>query len=79
MDNEGLALGSLPPGHRIYAVAMSMAAPGGWRRRMRGSRPMPPRGRWRRLNRIGIGTGACFGGDLTCLVPEGTRLGFLTA
>jgi serine/threonine protein phosphatase 1 len=32
-----------------------------------------------RPHRIGIDTGACFGGDLTCLVLEGGRLGFLTA
>ena len=32
-----------------------------------------------RPHRIGIDTGACFGGDLTCLVLEGARLGFLTA
>ena len=32
-----------------------------------------------RPHRIGIDTGACFGGTLTCLVLEGTRLGFLTA
>ncbi len=32
-----------------------------------------------RLNRIGIDTGACFGGALTCLVLEGARLGFLAA
>ena len=32
-----------------------------------------------RLNRIGIDTGACFGGALTCLVLEGARMGFLVA
>jgi serine/threonine protein phosphatase 1 len=32
-----------------------------------------------RPHRIGIDTGACFGGDLTCLVLEGQRLGFLVA
>ncbi|MDO9708737.1 metallophosphoesterase family protein [Paracraurococcus lichenis] len=32
-----------------------------------------------RSHRIGIDTGACFGGDLTCLVLEGQRLRFLTA
>ncbi|TCZ64100.1 metallophosphoesterase family protein [Roseicella aquatilis] len=32
-----------------------------------------------RPHRIGIDTGACFGGDLTCLVLEGQRLRFLTA
>ncbi len=32
-----------------------------------------------RPHRIGIDTGACFGGDLTCLVLEADRLGFLTA
>jgi serine/threonine protein phosphatase 1 len=32
-----------------------------------------------RANRIGIDTGAVFGGLLTCLVLEGTSLGFLTA
>ncbi len=32
-----------------------------------------------RENRIGIDTGACFGGDLTCLVLEGPRLRFLVA
>ncbi|MCO6415417.1 serine/threonine protein phosphatase [Siccirubricoccus sp. KC 17139] len=30
-------------------------------------------------HRIGIDTGACFGGDLTCLVLEGDRLRFLVA
>ena len=30
-----------------------------------------------RSNRIGIDTGACMGGHLTCLVLEGDRLGFL--
>lgn len=32
-----------------------------------------------RSNRIGIDTGAVFGGTLTCLVLEGASLGFLTA
>jgi serine/threonine protein phosphatase 1 len=32
-----------------------------------------------RENRIGIDTGACFGGPLTCLVLEGGRMGFLVA
>lgn len=32
-----------------------------------------------RPHRIGIDTGACFGGDLTCLVLEGQRLRFLTS
>ena len=32
-----------------------------------------------RANRIGIDTGAVFGGDLTCLVLEADRLRFLTA
>ena len=32
-----------------------------------------------RSNRIGIDTGAVFGGKLTCLVLEGASLGFLTA
>jgi serine/threonine protein phosphatase 1 len=32
-----------------------------------------------RPHRIGIDTGACFGGELTCLVLEGQRLRFLTA
>lgn len=32
-----------------------------------------------RHNRIAIDTGAVFGGDMTCLVLEGDRLGFLTA
>lgn len=32
-----------------------------------------------RPHRIGIDTGACFGGDLTCLVLEDRRLGFLVA
>ncbi|MBK1661095.1 metallophosphoesterase family protein [Paracraurococcus ruber] len=32
-----------------------------------------------RSHRIGIDTGACFGGDLTCLVLEGQRLRFLTS
>jgi serine/threonine protein phosphatase 1 len=32
-----------------------------------------------RQNRLGIDTGACFGGDLTCLVLEGGRMGFLSA
>ena len=32
-----------------------------------------------RPHRIGIDTGACFGGGLTCLVLEGPRLRFLTA
>ncbi len=32
-----------------------------------------------RHNRLGIDTGACFGGALTCLVLEGPRMGFLTA
>ena len=32
-----------------------------------------------RENRIGIDTGACFGGDLTCLVLEAHRMGFLVA
>jgi diadenosine tetraphosphatase ApaH/serine/threonine PP2A family protein phosphatase len=32
-----------------------------------------------RTNRIGIDTGAVFGGCLTCAVLEGTTLGFLTA
>lgn len=32
-----------------------------------------------RANRIGIDTGAVFGGPLTCLVLEGATLGFLTA
>lgn len=32
-----------------------------------------------RANRIGIDTGAVFGGALTCLVLEDARLGFLTA
>ncbi len=32
-----------------------------------------------RRNRIGIDTGAVFGGPLTCLVLEGATLGFLTA
>jgi serine/threonine protein phosphatase 1 len=32
-----------------------------------------------RPHRIGIDTGACFGGDLTCLVLEGQRLRFLIA
>jgi serine/threonine protein phosphatase 1 len=32
-----------------------------------------------RPHRIGIDTGACFGGALTCLVLEGHRLRFLTA
>lgn len=32
-----------------------------------------------RSHRIGIDTGACFGGDLTCLVLEGQRLRFITA
>ena len=31
-----------------------------------------------RHNRIGIDTGAVFGGELTCVVLEGDRLGFLT-
>ncbi|MFC7542265.1 hypothetical protein ACFQU2_26105 [Siccirubricoccus deserti] len=30
-----------------------------------------------RAHRIGIDTGACFGGTLTCLVLEGQRLRFL--
>lgn len=33
----------------------------------------------RQPNRIGIDTGACFGGDLTCLVLEGTEQRFLRA
>ena len=33
----------------------------------------------RRPNRIGIDTGACFGGDLTCLVLEGEQQRFLRA
>ncbi len=32
-----------------------------------------------RENRIGIDTGACFGGALTCLVLEAHRMGFLAA
>ena len=32
-----------------------------------------------RFNRVGIDTGACMGGALTCLVLEGDQLGFLTA
>jgi serine/threonine protein phosphatase 1 len=32
-----------------------------------------------RAHRIGIDTGACFGGDLTCLVLEEGRMGFLAA
>ncbi len=32
-----------------------------------------------RPHRIGIDTGACFGGDLTCVVLEDRRLGFLAA
>ena len=32
-----------------------------------------------RHNRIAIDTGAVFGGEMTCLVLEGDRLGFLTA
>jgi serine/threonine protein phosphatase 1 len=32
-----------------------------------------------RAHRIGIDTGACFGGDLTCLVLEADRMGFLVA
>ncbi|WP_135468425.1 metallophosphoesterase family protein [Crenalkalicoccus roseus] len=32
-----------------------------------------------RPHRIGIDTGACYGGDLTCLVLEEQRLGFLVA
>lgn len=32
-----------------------------------------------RANRIGIDTGACMGGRLTCVVLEGDRLGFLHA
>ena len=32
-----------------------------------------------RQNRLGIDTGACFGGALTCLVLEDRRMGFLTA
>jgi serine/threonine protein phosphatase 1 len=32
-----------------------------------------------RPHRIGIDTGACFGGDLTCLVLEEGRLGFILA
>jgi serine/threonine protein phosphatase 1 len=32
-----------------------------------------------RQNRLGIDTGACFGGALTCLVLEDDRLGFLAA
>jgi serine/threonine protein phosphatase 1 len=32
-----------------------------------------------RSHRIGIDTGACFGGDLTCLVLEGQRLRFLVS
>lgn len=32
-----------------------------------------------RAHRIGIDTGACFGGDLTCLVLEQGRMGFLAA
>jgi serine/threonine protein phosphatase 1 len=32
-----------------------------------------------RGNRLGLDTGACFGGDLTCAVLEGQRLGFLIA
>ena len=32
-----------------------------------------------RANRIGIDTGACMGGVLTCVVLEGDRLGFLQA
>ncbi|MCB4820133.1 metallophosphoesterase family protein [Roseicella aerolata] len=32
-----------------------------------------------RSHRIGIDTGACFGGDLTCLVLEGQRLRFLAS
>jgi serine/threonine protein phosphatase 1 len=32
-----------------------------------------------RQNRLGIDTGACFGGALTCLVLEEQRMGFLTA
>jgi len=32
-----------------------------------------------RPHRIGIDTGACFGGDLTCLVLEGQRLRFISA
>jgi serine/threonine protein phosphatase 1 len=30
-------------------------------------------------HRIGIDTGACFGGELTCLVLEGQKLRFLVA
>jgi serine/threonine protein phosphatase 1 len=32
-----------------------------------------------RQNRLGIDTGACFGGALTCLVLEGHAMGFLSA
>jgi serine/threonine protein phosphatase 1 len=32
-----------------------------------------------RQNRLGIDTGACFGGALTCLVLEERRMGFLSA
>ena len=32
-----------------------------------------------RQNRLGIDTGACFGGDLTCLALEGHHMAFLTA
>ena len=38
-----------------------------------------PRSRRCRPHRIGIDTGACFGGPLTCVVLEGHRLRFLTA
>ncbi len=30
-----------------------------------------------RKHRIGIDTGACFGGELTCLILEGNRMGFV--
>ena len=39
----------------------------------------PTRGPVLRRNRIGIDTGAVFGRELTCLVLEGDRLGFLQA
>ena len=32
-----------------------------------------------RHNRLGLDTGACFGGALTCLVLEGGRMSFLMA
>ena len=72
----GVPLDRQDPFDLIWIRVPSCPSRATWRRSS--CRPSPAAAPSMRPHRIGIDTGACFGGDLTCLVLEGQRLRFLT-